>query len=299
MRELLHRLSAGDIILADGAMGTMLMQRGWQPGDAPERTNLDRPEILVDIARLYKEAGAEILLANTFGGSPIKLAQYGLDDQTEAINTAAVEAVREVVHEDAYVGVSVGPCGELLEPYGEARADDVLAGYVRQLKAVVDVGVDLICIETMTDLTEAVLAVRAARLVAPDIPLAATMTFDETPSGYRTIMGVSVEDAARELSAAGADILGSNCGYGIEHLTGIAAEFRKHTKMPLQIRPNAGLPELKADGPVYTETPEFMAERLGRLLECGVNIVGGCCGTTPEHIVAMREALARHTTPGG
>jgi 5-methyltetrahydrofolate--homocysteine methyltransferase len=255
--------------------------------------NLDRPELLEEIARLYCEAGADIVQANTFGASPLKLAQYGLADSTESINTIAVRAARRAVGDRAYVVASCGPCGHLLEPYGDVSPDTVLEGFERQLRAVANEGVDCIFVETMTDLAEAVLAVRAAKAAAPRTPIAVTMTFDATPSGYRTIMGTSVAEAVAGLEAAGADILGSNCGYGIESLTEVAREFRRHTTRHLLIQPNAGLPELTAAGPAYPETPEFMAERCRALLALGVQIVGGCCGTTPAHIAAMRETLNR------
>jgi 5-methyltetrahydrofolate--homocysteine methyltransferase len=293
MKGILERLAAGERLLADGAMGTMLMDRGLPIGACPEQINLDRPELLEEIARLYCEAGADIVLANTFGGSPLKLAQYDLSDQTEKINGNAVRAARRAVGDSTYVAASCGPCGHLLEPYGDVSPAEVQAGFERQLQAVAATGVDCICVETMTDLAEAVLAVRAARTVAPRTPITATMTFDATPSGFRTIMGTSVAEAVAGLEEAGADIVGSNCGHGIESLTEIAREFKRHTARPLLIQPNAGLPELSAVGPVYPETPDFMAERCGVLLDLGVQIIGGCCGTTPEHIAAMREALDR------
>jgi 5-methyltetrahydrofolate--homocysteine methyltransferase len=293
MKGILERLDAGGRLLADGAMGTMLMERGLPAGACPEQINLDRPELLEEIARLYCEAGADIVLANTFGGSPVKLAQYGLADRTEAINAGAVRAARRAVGERAYVAASCGPCGRLLEPYGDVSPAEVQSGFERQLRAVCGEGVDCICVETMTDLAEAVLAVRAARTVAPHTPISATMTFDATPSGFRTIMGTSVAEAVAGLEEAGADIVGSNCGHGIKSLTEIAREFRRHTTRHLLIQPNAGLPELSAAGPVYPETPEFMARRCSILLALDVQIIGGCCGTTPAHIAAMRDALDR------
>ncbi len=291
MKNLLERLADHEILLADGAMGTMLFERGLQPGDCPERINLKKPEILEEIARLYHNAGADIIQTNTFGGSPLKLAQYSLDNKTEEINIAAVQAVRRAVGKRAYISGSCGPCGKLLKPYGDTDPVDVLEGFARQMKALIGGGVDMICIETMTDLAEAKLAIKAARSISSSIPVAATMTFDSTPRGFFTIMGTTIERAAVELIEAGADIIGSNCGNGIENMIKIASEFKKHTNHPLLIQSNAGLPELHGDRPVYPETPEFMAEKSRELLEIGVNIIGGCCGTTPDHIAAMRKVI--------
>jgi len=291
MQKLLDRLAEGEILVADGAVGTMLLERGLEAGDCPERMNLDRAELLEEIARLYLEAGADIIQTNTFGGSPLKLSQYFLEGKTEEINANAVRAVRKAVGDRAYISASCGPCGKLLKPYGDASAREVEEGFRRQMRALVAEGIDMICLETMTDLEEARLGIEASKAVSPSTPVCATMTFDPAPKGFFTIMGVSIEQAARGLADVGADIIGSNCGNGIENMVKIAAEFRKHTTLPLIIQSNAGLPEMRGDQLVYPETPKFFAEGSRRLLECGVNIIGGCCGTTPEHIAAIREAV--------
>lgn len=296
MPSLLERIGTGDILVGDGAMGTMLFERGLRPGECPERWNLERPEVLKEIARLYLDAGANIISTNTFGGSPLKLQPYDFDARTEAINAAAVRAVRKVVADRAYVSASCGPCGLLIQPLGDVSTDEVYESFLRQLRAVAAEGVDLICIETMTDLTEAKLAVKAAREAAPDSPIAATMTFDDTPNGFFTVMGVSVAQAAQELVEAGADIIGSNCGNGIENMIRIAAEFKRHTSLPLLIQSNAGLPLLSGDVVTYPETPEFMADKSRELVKLGVNIIGGCCGTTPEHIRAFKKVVGERRT---
>ena len=291
MKSLLERLAAGAVLIGDGAWGTLLMTRGLKPGEAPEALNLSQPEVLEGIARLYLEAGADLVTTNSFGGSPARLRRYGLDAQTEAINRAAVEAVRRVAGGRAYVSASVGPSGHLLKPYGDGDPAEIGAGFERQIRALAEAGADLVCIETMIDLAEAVLAVRAARAVAPALPVMATMTFERTRRGFFTVMGASVEQAARELGEAGADILGSNCGNGSEVMVEIAREFRAHTGRPIAIQPNAGLPEPRGGETVYPETPEFMAEQARALVRAGVSIVGGCCGTTPEHVRALRVAV--------
>jgi 5-methyltetrahydrofolate--homocysteine methyltransferase len=167
----------------------------------------------------------------------------------------------------------------------------VCDSFRRQIRALCESGVDVICVETMIDLAEATLAVKAAKDISPDTPVMATMTFDATPKGFFTVMGVNVEQAASGLRAAGADIVGSNCGNGIENMVRIAAEFVRHTDLPLLIQSNAGLPEMKGGELVYGETPEFMADKARELVALGVSIIGGCCGTTPEHIAALRRML--------
>jgi len=293
MRALRDRLGDGTVLLIDGALGTMLFQRGLAPGRPPESVTLERPGVLEEIARLYLEAGADLLTTNTFGASPLRLALHGLDDRTEAVNREAVLATRRVADDRAWVAGSCGPCGHLLEPYGDVSADDVLAGFRRQAGALIDADVDCVLVETMTDLTEAKLAVRAAREVSADVPVIATMTFDPTPRGYFTVMGVSVEAAAAGLEEAGATAVGSNCGYGIEHMIGVAKAFRAATTLPIVIQPNAGLPRSTGTETVYDETPEFMAEKAVALLDLGVAAIGGCCGTTPEHTRALRTLIDR------
>jgi 5-methyltetrahydrofolate--homocysteine methyltransferase len=291
MEAFLKRVQAGPVLIADGAMGSLLMERGLKPGEPPESFNLTRPEVLREVATLYLEAGAEVIQTNTFGGSALKLAAYGLDDRTEEINRAAVLAVREVVADRAYVSGSCGPSGRMLKPYGDAEPADVRESFRRQIGALVEAGVDVLCIETMIDLAEAQLAIEAARSVSPDIPTMATMTFDATPRGFYTIMGNDVTSAATGLAAAGANLVGSNCGNGIEAMIEIARAFRASTSGPLLIQPNAGLPEMVAGRVVYNETPEFMAEKALELATLGVEVIGGCCGTTPEHTRALRKAL--------
>jgi len=288
-----ERLAEGTVLLFDGAIGTMLFQRGLAPGQPPESVTLERPAVLEEIASLYLDAGADILTTNTFGASPLRLALHGLDAHTEAVNREAVLATRRVAGDRAYVAGSCGPCGRLLEPYGDVSPGEVSAGFGRQAGALIDAGVDCVLVETMTDLTEATLAVRAAREISTHLPVLATMTFDPTPRGYFTVMGVSVAAAAAGLEEAGASAVGSNCGNGIVHMIEIAKAFRAATTLPIVIQPNAGLPRTTDTGTVYDETPAFMAGKAAILLDLGVAVIGGCCGTTPEHIRALRAAVDR------
>jgi 5-methyltetrahydrofolate--homocysteine methyltransferase len=296
MESMLERIKKGEILIADGAMGSLLMARAREliKGKCPEFVNLSRPDILEEIATLYLEAGADIVQTNTFGGSPLKLSDYGLEDKTEEINRTAVEAVRKAVDKKggkAYVSASCGPSGKMLKPYGNVEPEAMYDNFYRQLKVVIEAGVDIVCVETMTDTGEAALAVKAARALSPSIPVMATMTFDLKPRGFFTVMGVTIEKAARELEAAGADIIGSNCGNGIENMIKIAREYKQFTPLPIIIQSNAGLPEIKDDEVIYPETPGFMAEKSKELAMVGVSIIGGCCGTTPEHIRAIARMV--------
>lgn len=291
MKDFMERIKAGETLIGDGALGTMLFERGVNISYCPERVNLGQPEILQEIAAAYLKAGADIVETNTFGASPLKLAVYGLHDKTEEIIGNAVEAVRKAVGRRAYISGSVGPCGKILKPYGEADPKAVLESFERQIKALAENGVHIICIETMTDLAEAKLAIQAARTMAPNLPVMATMTFDPTPRGYFTIMGTDIKAAAAGLEEAGADLIGSNCGNGIEKMVEIAQGFRMCSRMPLIIQSNAGLPRIEKGKAIYLETPEFMAEKARALATIGVSVIGGCCGTTPAHIKALKKMV--------
>lgn len=289
MKSFLGQVRRGKIFIADGAMGTMLFQRGLKPGDCPEALNLSNPELLREIAVLYLEAGADIIQTNSFGGSPLKLAAYGLAEKADEINRMAVEVVKSVVNGKAYIYGSCGPCGRILKPYGDTEPDEVYESFKIQAEALIKAGVNMICMETMTDLNEAQFAIKSARDLSADLPIMATMTFDPTPGGFYTIMGVDIKQAAAGLEEAGADIIGSNCGNGIENMVKIAREFKAATSLPIIIQSNAGLPRMEGTTPVYDETPDFMAEKSKELIELGVSVIGGCCGTTPEHIRAIKQ----------
>ncbi|MFC1561942.1 homocysteine S-methyltransferase family protein [candidate division KSB1 bacterium] len=290
----LDRLSKKEIIISDGAFGTMLMERGLQPGTSPELFGFTHPEILKDITQRYLDAGAEIIHSNTFGASPVKLADYGLENKTEEINSAAVSVVRQVVRDRGFIAASCGPSGKILKPYGDADPEILFAGFTRQIESLIDSGVDIITIETMTDLKEAEIAIRAAKSVSPLTPVVATMTFEKIPRGFYTIMGVEIKEAAESLIEAGADVIGSNCGNGIEIMIEIAREFTRNTSVPVIIQSNAGMPRLQSGILTYPETPEFFGEKTYDLISAGVSVIGGCCGTTPDHISAIKKAVVSH-----
>lgn len=289
--SILSRVGRGYPLVADGASGTMLMERGLEPGLAPESFNLKSPEILEEVARLYVEAGADLIHTNTFGGSSLKLASQHLGDEVEAVNRSAVVAARRAAGEKVVVSLSCGPTGRLLKPYGDADPEMVSESFRRQLEVAIAAGVDAVTVETMTDLAEARLAVKAARSISDSLPVLATMTFDATSRGFFTIMGVSIEEAAVGLEEVGADVIGSNCGNGIEKMIEIARELSKVSRLPLLIQANAGLPQLRDGRAFYPETPDFMAEKARELVDLGVAIIGGCCGTTPQHIRELRRIV--------
>jgi 5-methyltetrahydrofolate--homocysteine methyltransferase len=291
MRSILERITNGEILVADGAMGTMLFQRGLQSGDCPELLNLTRPEILIEVVQLYLEAGSDIIQTNTFGGSPLKLSDYGLEDKCEEINSKAVECVKKGMQDRVYISGSCGPSGKLLLPYGDTEPDELKNAFEIQIGALSKAGIDIIFIETMTDLQEATLSVKAAKNIAPDIPVVASMTFDKFPKGYFTIMGVSIEDAVKGLVDAGADVIGSNCGNGIDRMIDIAKNLKELSDRPILIQSNAGMPENKNGEVVYPESPSYFEDKTLELIEAGVSIIGGCCGTTPEHVRAIRKAV--------
>jgi len=287
----LKRVQSGKILVSDGALGTTLIENGLKPGECPELMNLTHPELIQDIAQRYIKAGADIIQTNTFGASSLKLAEYGLSSRTAEINAAAVKNAREAAGTSIVVSGSCGPSGKILEPYGDAKPQEIRDSFIMQLEAQILAGVDVICIETMIDLNEAILAIQVVKSIHSEIPIMATMTFDKTPKGFFTIMGVDIESATNELSEAGADIIGSNCGNGLNIMIEIAQEFIEYKKRPVIIQSNAGLPEIKAGNISYNETPEYFTERIGELLSTGVSIIGGCCGTTPDHIEAIRKIV--------
>ncbi|MGB4291975.1 MAG: homocysteine S-methyltransferase family protein [Bacteroidales bacterium] len=281
------------VLLCDGAWGTLLQQKGLQPGECPELWNLTRRDDVLDIARSYIEAGADIIETNSFGGSRIKLSQYGLGDKASLINETAASISREAAGPDRHVAGSIGPTGKILMT-GDITADELYEAFSEQATALEKGGADIIIIETMSDAEEAAIAVKAAK-ENTHCTVIATMTFNPAPDGtYYTIMGVTPADMIRILREAGADIIGSNCGNGTEVLTGVARAIREADReVPLIIQPNAGVPQLIDGKTIFPESPEIMSSFVPELVNLGVNIIGGCCGTTPEHIKAIARKLGR------
>jgi 5-methyltetrahydrofolate--homocysteine methyltransferase len=280
------RLEKEKILIADGGWGTELQKRGLPPGEVPEAWNLSRPEDVLAVARSYVEAGADIILTNTFGGSPLKLAKVDLGDKLVEINRRGAEISKQVAGDRALVFASIGPSGEFMAPLGTISEADMVKGFAEQAQALAEGGADGIVVETMMDLAEAKAAVRATK-ESTSLPVAVTLTFNKGPKGYATMMGIRPEQAAAELESAGTDIVGANCGAGIDIMIELMRLMRSATSLPIWCKPNAGLPELIDGKTVYRETPEMMASKLNALVQAGASIVGGCCGTTPAHIRAF------------
>ena len=289
MSSFLKRIKAGEILVSDGATGTYLQQRGLEAGGCPEFLNAERPDLLRRMAADYFDAGSDMVETNSFGGSRYMLKKYDLGQRVTELNRLAAEHARASAPAGGIVLGSVGPTGEMLEPMGTATEQQMLEVFVEQVQALAEGGADAICIETMIDQNEATLAIRAVR-EQTDLPVIATMTFDKGPRGLFTMMGVTPERAVKELLDAGSHVVGSNCGNGIEVMVQIAREMREATDGLLVINSNAGIPELIKGKVVYTETPEFLASFWNDLIKIGVDIIGGCCGTTPLHIKALANS---------
>jgi 5-methyltetrahydrofolate--homocysteine methyltransferase len=225
------------------------------------------------------------------------LAARGHEDRFELLNRNAVAATVRAAAGQAHVGGSIGPCGQILQPFGDADPGAVAESFRRQIALLASAGVTMLLVETMIDLQEAQLALRAAREVAPDLPVLATMTFDLTPRGFFTLMGNPVDAAMAGLAEAGATIVGSNCGNGSTTMVQLAREIRAATQLPVAIQPNAGLPEHREGQLVHPETPEEMTGHARELLQLGVQVLGGCCGTTPAHTRALRTLLENGVRP--
>jgi 5-methyltetrahydrofolate--homocysteine methyltransferase len=286
---ILERLLS-EILVCDGAMGTELQRRGLPSDSCPEEYNVTHPELVEGILHDYLEAGADILTTNSFGGNRIRLNEYGFEGRVREFSRRSVEIAKAVSQGKCYIAGSLGPTGQILEPLGPASPFEAFEAFQQQADALAEGGADLILIETMMSIDEAELAVKAAKKIS-GLAVAATMSFEAGPKGARTSWGVDIPTAVSRLTAAGADIIGSNCGRGFDDMVRIVREMRPLTAKPLIAQPNAGLPQLVDGKWVYSETAATITERVEALLRSGTNIVGGCCGTTPEHIQAIREVV--------
>jgi len=283
----LLRLKSGRLI-SDGAMGTELLRRGLPPGHCPEEFNLSHPEIVREIYEDYYEAGSDLVSTNSFGGNRFRLKEYGLESRTSEFCKLAARIASEVRPDGKFIAGSIGPTGQILEPIGAASPRDIADAFKEQAIALAEGGVDLFIVETMMAVEEAELAIRAVK-EATGLPVAATMTFELGPRGFRTMWGVDIPTAVQRLSDAGADIIGANCGRGFDEMIGIIQEMRPLTQKPILAQPNAGLPSWSEGKAVYSEIPDSVKPKVEALLRAGVNIIGGCCGTTPEHIRVIRQ----------
>ncbi len=278
--------------LVDGGMGTLLQDQGLDDGGSGELWNVDRPDVVRGAHEQYAQAGARILTTNTFGGTRPRLLMHGLEDRVHELNKAGAEVAREVAGRyDALVAGDLGPTGELMAPLGTMDAGEAQAIFTEQLLGLREGGIDLVLIETMSDLAEVHAAVHAARAVVPDLPVIATLSFD---TNLRTMMGVRPADAVTALAAAGVDAVGANCGRGPGEMETILAEMAaaRTAGVMLVAQSNAGLPQLVGDRFEYDASPDVLATHALALRGLGVDVIGACCGSTPTHISAIRDALA-------
>jgi 5-methyltetrahydrofolate--homocysteine methyltransferase len=278
-------------VLVDGGMGTLLQDRGLDDGGSGELWNVERPEAVRACHEAYARAGARLLTTNTFGGSRPRLQMHGLEDRVHELNEAAAAIARTVADEHgALVAGDLGPTGELLAPLGTMTPADAEEIFAEQLRGLAAGGIDVVLIETMSDLAEVAAAVAAARSVVPDLPVIATLSFD---TNLRTMMGVRPGDAVTALAEAGVDAVGANCGRGPEEMEAIAAQLAEARPAGLLLvaQSNAGLPQVVGDHFEYDKSPAALAEHARDLHKLGIDLIGGCCGSTPAHIAAMRDAI--------
>jgi len=282
-------LASKPVLVADGATGTQLQQAGLAPGSAPEAWNLDNQDAVRAHYKSYLDAGADMFLTNTFGGTSVRLKREGLEDRAAEINRAAAQLAREVAGENALVVGDIGPTGEMMAPLGTLTHEVAVASFAEQAGALAEGGADVLLIETMSDLAEIQAAIEGARQ-ATDLPIMASMSFD---TKGRTMMGVKPEKAAKVLQELGVDVMGANCGRTLTETLEAVLKMREAVPEAVLIaKPNAGLPHAEGNQLVYDVTPDVMADYAKRFVEeAGVKVFGGCCGSTPEHIAAVAAVL--------
>src|SRR3989338_392105 len=301
MNTFLRRLKS-EILVLDGAMGTMLQKKGMKSGACPEELNLSNPAMIKEVHREYAGAGVNIITSNTFGGNRIKLSEYGLEHKLSEINTTAVRLAKEAAGKRCFVMATIGPTGKFLKPIGELSFDETYEVFKEQISACVDAGANLIGFETFSDIKELRAGVIAARDVSKDIPILAMMTFqtrsdpersEGDPDDMRTVTGTAPETACVVLNSLGVDLIGGNCSLGPEGLIEVFRRMNRSSHKPLVFEPNAGMPELCNGVTCYPASPEKMAEYSVRFAEEGVNVIGGCCGTTPDHLKEIVNAVKK------
>jgi len=282
------------VMLLDGATGTELMKMGLLPGECSEFWNVNYPDTMRNIARIYFDSGSDAVLTNTFGANKFRLKKNGLEVSVYDLNKAGAQNARSVCPKGKFVIGNIGPLGEFLQPYGNLSEKNATCAYAEQVKGLIDGGVDGFSLETFADLNEMKRAIRAIK-DNTELPYLCSMTFNEKPRGYFTENGVTIQKAVETLDREGAFAVGTNCGNGILNMIEIARQIRICScDVRIIIQPNAGKPKSVSGIPVYDETPEFFAKHLPMLLSYDPSIIGGCCGTTPQHIKVMREVLDRN-----
>ncbi len=289
------------VLIFDGGMGTMLIAEGLPPGVPPEKWNLEHPEVVKKIHLAYYNAGSDIVQTNTFGGNRTKLESSGIDKEITKVNLEASRLVRDVCPEGKYTAGDIGPTGKFLPPMGNATESELEEVFSEQASLLSEGGLDLINIETMYDLREALCALRGAKRVT-SLPVFVSLTYNHTPRGFFTMMGDEVAKAVKSLKDEGADVVGTNCTLGSKEMVELVKIIKQNTNLPVIAQPNAGKPRI-VSGPkdpvgtaTYQQKPKDFAEDIRRILEFGCNIVGGCCGTNPEFIKEIKDVVKKKET---
>jgi len=294
--SLKERLEQG-LFLLDGAMGTQLIARGVEVGKCNDYLNIESPDTVFEIHQAYFQAGSDAVLTNTFGANKLALARHGFGDKVTEINTAAAQIARRAAGEEKYVLGDIGPSGDFLQPLGNLETEELKDAFAEQAKALLAGGVDGFIIETMTALDEATITIEAVKSVSGDLPVLASMAFDKAGDDYRTMMGVGVESAVAKIVLLGVNAVGFNCGtISLDEYVELAGKYVSVVKqlgkdVLIFAEPNAGKPELVDGRVVYRVLPEGFAAAVEKIHSAGVNIIGGCCGTTPEHIKETAKRL--------
>jgi 5-methyltetrahydrofolate--homocysteine methyltransferase len=294
MNKISSIVTSGKLLVSDGAWGTYLIKKGLKTGECLELWNLTNDKDVFAIAKSYIEAGSDIIETNSFGANRFKLSHYGLDEKTQEINKKAAEISREAAGNSKIVMASVGPTGKFLM-MGDVSEEDLYESFKEQVIGFSIGGADAVCIETFYALDEAEQAIKAVK-ANTELEVVCTFTFDKNPDGlFKTLMGISPQKMAESLIICGADIIGANCGLGFEAMVPIIKNIREVSdKIPILIQANAGLPEITDGILYYSETPEVIKDYIPRIIDAGANIIGGCCGTTPEHIEVISEIVSNY-----
>ena len=277
-------------VIFDGAMGTMLMAAGLKAGECPELWNIEKPSLVMDIHGKYYEAGSDVVHTNTFGGNAVKLADKGLSDKMEIINVEAAKLAKRACPDRKFVAGDIGPTGKLIKPLGDLVVEEAEEAFFRQAQALLKGGADLISIETMFSLAEALAALRAAKRLGP-VTVIAALTFNRTKKGFFTMMGDGIGLAVSAFEEAGADVIASNCSLGSRDMIDLTKELRAATEKPILVQPNAGKPVTRNRVTSYQQTPAEFAQDGKEIRAAGADMIGGCCGTNPEFIRALVQTL--------
>jgi 5-methyltetrahydrofolate--homocysteine methyltransferase len=296
MNKFLERLKSGEILVSDGATGSNLQKLGLKPGRPPEDLVIDNPDIIRKLASSFVEAGSDIILTCTFGGTRMRMKDSKYQDRTPEVNIRAAELARKAAstREEVLVAGSMGPVGALIKPYGPLEAEEVKATFAEQARALADGGVDLLLIETMFAFEETTAAFEGARSVT-DLPIVVSFSYDR---GTRSMMGVKPKDVIKRYSEMGAALVGANCGTTLENMEAVVKEYAATVpNFPLWVKPNAGVPrmDIETEQGVYDMGPEDMASSSLKYVELGAKVVGGCCGNTPEHVAAIAKAVKKQS----